>query len=242
MAPRAEADGDAPLTRLGGGRWQTRDERFTIEPQSGTWAVVDRDEMDDLGMPLVRGPFRSLTDAKSAIASARSSATPESPLAGRLKEGGRGGSKPERSRPARSRRPDADDEAPAARDEPAARTKASKRTSEDAAEREEPAWLRELAPADRGRARRLIEHLTAAGESDALGIVRRDLAGDVAALAAWAIERRLAELPDDARAAAVAGILVEGRDDDLGVRWRIVDGDGRQILVDLETGRRRGRR
>ena len=31
---------DDALKRLGGGRWQTRDERFTIEPQSGTWVVV----------------------------------------------------------------------------------------------------------------------------------------------------------------------------------------------------------
>src|SRR3954453_13370972 len=74
-------DGDESLKRLGGGRWQTRDERFTIEPQSGTWSVVDAEETDDLGLPLVRGPFRSLTDAKEAIGSARASAAPKSPLA-----------------------------------------------------------------------------------------------------------------------------------------------------------------
>ena len=40
-ADAADADDkDEGLKRLGGGRWQTRDERFTIEPQSGTWAVV----------------------------------------------------------------------------------------------------------------------------------------------------------------------------------------------------------
>ena len=52
----ADDSDDAPLKRLGGGRWQTRDERFTIEPQSGTWAVVDAAQTDDFGMPLVRGP------------------------------------------------------------------------------------------------------------------------------------------------------------------------------------------
>lgn len=40
MASKSTAD-DASLKRLGGGRWQTRDERFTIEPDSGTWVVVD---------------------------------------------------------------------------------------------------------------------------------------------------------------------------------------------------------
>ena len=41
------------LKRLGGGRWQTRDERFTIEPQSGTWVIVDGEQTDDLGLPSV---------------------------------------------------------------------------------------------------------------------------------------------------------------------------------------------
>ena len=51
MAPKNSA-GDASLKRLGGGRWQTRDERFTIEPQSGTWSLVDAEETDELGLPL----------------------------------------------------------------------------------------------------------------------------------------------------------------------------------------------
>src|SRR5438477_12059402 len=78
------ADADASLKRLGGGRWQTRDERFTIEPQSGTWVVVDAEQTDDLGLPLVRGPFPSLTAAKAAISTARTSAPMTSPLAERM--------------------------------------------------------------------------------------------------------------------------------------------------------------
>ena len=74
--PTTDSDTEESLKRLGGGRWQTRDERFTIEPQSGTWAVVDAEATDDLGLPLVRGPFRSLTDAKAAIAAARTSDAP----------------------------------------------------------------------------------------------------------------------------------------------------------------------
>jgi hypothetical protein len=71
---------DEPLRRLGGGRWQTRDDRFTIEPQGGTWSLVDAVHTDELGMPLIRGPFRSLTAAKEAIAAARTGMAPESPL------------------------------------------------------------------------------------------------------------------------------------------------------------------
>src|SRR6476660_6154957 len=81
---RSAATDDSSLKRLGGGRWQTRDERFTIEPQSGTWVVVDAEQTDDLGLPLVRGPFRSLGDAKEAITGARSSPQAASPLAERL--------------------------------------------------------------------------------------------------------------------------------------------------------------
>ena len=76
----AAPDKDEGLRRLGGGRWQTRDERFTIEPQSGTWAVVDAEQTDDLGLPLVRGPFKSLGAAKEAIEAARGTAAPTSKL------------------------------------------------------------------------------------------------------------------------------------------------------------------
>jgi uncharacterized protein YciI len=69
------------LKRLGGGRWQTRDGRFTIEPASGTWTVVDAEQTDDLGLPLVRGPYRSLTEAKGSIEEAREGGASRSPLA-----------------------------------------------------------------------------------------------------------------------------------------------------------------
>src|SRR5262249_61761976 len=84
MARPKDDDADAPLKRLGGGRWQTRDERFTIEPQSGTWVVVDPEQTDDLGLPLVRGPFPRLTTAKAALGDARTSEPATSPLAGRI--------------------------------------------------------------------------------------------------------------------------------------------------------------
>jgi hypothetical protein len=108
-------------------------------------------------------------------------------------------------------------------------------------EPEEPGWFRDLSPAVRGRARRLIERLTADGVADAAGIVRRDLAGDVPALAAHAIGARLAALDGDATRDEIVNLLVEGRDDSLGVRWRLVDGDGRPITIDAPGTRRRRR-
>lgn len=233
-------DADESLKRLGGGRWQTRDERFTIEPQSGTWAVVDAEATDDLGLPLVRGPFRSLTDAKAAIAAARTSEPAESPLAERLERG--------RSTPAAtsaSKPTPAEGAAAAIGDAPAAPAPRSKQASAPsraaAAEPAEPSWMRDLEPAERGRARRLIDRLTTDGVPDAESIVRRDLAGGVPALAAQAIGARLTELPTDASPADVVEILAEGRDERLGVRWRIVDGDGRPILIEApKRGRGRG--
>src|SRR5690349_10606327 len=192
---------DESLKRLGGGRWQTRDERFTIEPQSGTWAVVDAEETDDLGLPLVRGPFRSLTDAKAAIATARTSEPPASPLKERVERGrppesaAKAKAAASSAKTAGARRPAEDEAAPKLAK--AAPAKVAPAKDEPPAE---PSWFRDLDPADRGRARRL---------------------------------------PDDASADDVAGLLGEGRDEALGVRWRIVDGDGRPIVIERTTKARR---
>ena len=77
---------DDALKRLGGGRWETKDGRFQIEPQSGTWVIVDTTQTNEFGLPLVRGPFPSLTAAKEAIEDAREEGPVESPLAGRIRE------------------------------------------------------------------------------------------------------------------------------------------------------------
>jgi hypothetical protein len=250
-AKTAPAD-DSSLKRLGGGRWQTRDERFTIEPQSGTWVVVDAEQTDDFGMALVRGPFPSLSAAKEAIASSRASAPPESPLADRIerrrtaprKEAPAKAAKAgprwrtgERGSPdgggARSPKPSA---ARSRAEAPASRPRAGRQRDEKPAE---PGWLTDLAPTERGRARRLIADLVEDGVADAEGLVRRDVVGDVPALAAAAIGRRLADLGADASPADVAELLADGRDDRLGVRWRLVDGEGRAIVLERGTRRRR---
>jgi len=69
------------LKRLGGGRWESKDGRFTVEPQSGTWALVDNTQTNELGLPLVTGPYPSLTAAREAIAEARETGPAKSPLA-----------------------------------------------------------------------------------------------------------------------------------------------------------------
>jgi hypothetical protein len=232
---------DAPLKRLGGGRWQTRDERFTIEPQSGTWVVVDGDQTDDLGLPLVRGPFPSLTAAKDAISTARTSEPAASPLAARLEQRRRepkddANGKAAGKATTKKGEPKATDDRPTAKAKKGSATTGSSRTEAD--EPREPGWLTDLGPGPRGRARRLIERLTAEGVADAEAVVRRDVIGDVPAIAALAVARRLAELGADASPDQVADLLADGRDDAFDVRWRLVDGEGRPILLERH---RRGR-
>jgi hypothetical protein len=221
MAER-KTDDDRSLKRLGGGRWQTRDDRFTIEPQSGTWVIVDAEQTDDLGLPLVRGPFRSLTDAKAAVEAARGTSAPESPLADRVKGAG---ARPTKAPVATSAKPAAAGRQARAR--PAEPEPAS-----------EPRWIADLGPRDRGRARRLIEQLGKAGVRDAENLVRKDLTGGVPTIARLALADRLTALlasDDEARQAigrATEGLVKavdDGRNEELGVRWRLVDGEDRPI-------------
>ena len=219
--PKASGS-DESLKRLGGGRWQTRDERFTIEPQSGTWAVIDAETTDELGLALVRGPFGSLAAAKAAIEAARAGGPEGSPLA-------------ERAAALRSRVAAAGPTSPA--DAPTKRTVAKVTAQAKPVEPVEPAWITALGPDERRRARRLVARLEAADAPDPEGIARRDIGGDVAATAAFAIERALRALGPDAEPAAVAALLADGADRDLDVRWRLVDGQGRPITLDRRASR-----
>lgn len=230
----ATADKDGSLKRLGGGRWQTRDERFTIEPQSGTWVVVDAEQTDDLGLPLVRGPFGSLGAAKAAIETARGAEPAASPLAAKMRNGPATRSRTKDDRPnktaAAGSKDRTTDATPAA--STAKTTKAAKPAKPEPPA--EPRWLAALEPADRRRAKRLIDRLGEAGASDPEGIARRDVVGEIPAAAAFAIARQLRDLGDDASPAKVARLLAGGRDEDLGVRWHLVDGDGRPITLELD--------
>lgn len=222
MAKRAGTGDGESLKRLGGGRWQTRDGRFTIEPQSGTWVVIDGERTDELGLPLIRGPLASLAAAKATITAARSSQPSTSPLGARaaaLRDRDVGGRAPSGRRSV-----DLDTPAPRRRPDPPT----------------EPAWIAALNPTDRGRARRLIERLRAAGARDPDGIARRDIVGGVPSVAAFALARAVRGLGPSADPSSVARLLADGSDEDLGVRWRLVDGDGRAITLDLDRDDRSG--
>ena len=233
-------DTDTSLKRLGGGRWQTRDERFTIEPQSGTWVVVDAEQTDDLGLPLVRGPYGSLGAAKEAIATARDTEPAASPLAARLRDRPAAASSPQADRSGKKRasesRPGAGDSGAAASGSRTTTAAAAKRAKPEPPEPPaEPRWVQALEPADRRRAKRLIDRLEEAGASDPEGIARRDIVGEIPVAAAFAIAREVKALGKDASPAEVARLLTGGRDEGLGVRWRLVDGEGRPITLDLEA-------
>jgi hypothetical protein len=204
---------EGSLKRLGGGRWETRDGRFAIEPQSGTWVVVDNSQTDELGLPLVRGPFGSLTAAREAIEGAREAGPAESPLAGRLREA--------------EAAPEPDAAGPEASKPPPASPLESK-------------WLRDLAPAERRRARDLIEELEKLEIAGAEALARAEIAMDQPALTRLAIERSLraviaeATEPGDA-VRTTAEVLLSGRDRELDVRWRVVDMRGRPVTgIDLD--------
>jgi GNAT superfamily N-acetyltransferase len=81
--PARPPESDDKLKRERAGTYRTGDGRFTVEQASSGWLVLDAEQTDDLGLPLARGPFSTLDDAKAAIAEARSGPAPSSTLAGR---------------------------------------------------------------------------------------------------------------------------------------------------------------
>ncbi len=216
---------DDSLKRIGGGRWETRDGRFAIEPQSGTWVVVDTTQTDDLGLPLVRGPFGSLTAAKEAIEGMRTSGPVESPLAERLKQAKAAAPKPERATSTKASGSGSVGEDGKAKPTPEPPT--------------EPKWLRDLAPAARRQARELIEKLEKLDVANADEIARSEIERNEPALVRLAIVRALGDATAKARSPtgavrAAVDVLVSGKDTALGARWRLIDDEGRPVgAIDL---------
>lgn len=68
------------LRRVEAGTYRSGDERFTVQQASGRWLLTDESQHDDLGLPLVRGPFATLDDARAAIEAARTAPSPTSDL------------------------------------------------------------------------------------------------------------------------------------------------------------------
>ena len=126
------------LKRETAGRYVTADGRFTVEQGSGGWMIIDGEQSNELGLPLVRGPFGTLEEARDGLTEARTGEAPTSDLAGRIAElKDRGDEARPRGRSGQKRRgraTDADDEA----DE-----KAEKKRPEPA-----PVEIREFRPRD----------------------------------------------------------------------------------------------
>lgn len=67
------------LRREKAGTYRTGDGRFTIEQSSSGWLLIDAEQANELGLPLARGPFATLDEARAAIAGARSSPAVKAP-------------------------------------------------------------------------------------------------------------------------------------------------------------------
>jgi len=81
---RAPAAGPSALHRIEAGTYRSADERFTVQQASGRWLVTDEAQLDELGLPLVRGPFGTLGAARESIATARTGPAPTSELTHRI--------------------------------------------------------------------------------------------------------------------------------------------------------------
>ena len=108
---KAQADTESDSNKLKrevAGRYSTADGRFTVEQGSGGWMVIDAQETNELGLPLVRGPFDTLDAAREGVAEARAEPTPSSGLTARIEELKRRPARerePQEARPSRARRP-----------------------------------------------------------------------------------------------------------------------------------------
>ena len=68
------------LKRERAGTYRTADGRFAIEQSASGWLLLDGEQTNELGLPLARGPFATLDEARGAISTARSGPRPISDL------------------------------------------------------------------------------------------------------------------------------------------------------------------
>jgi ribosomal protein S18 acetylase RimI-like enzyme len=68
------------LKRERAGTYRTADGRFTIEQSATGWLLLDSEQTNELGLPLARGPFATLDEARAAVAEARTGPRPISDL------------------------------------------------------------------------------------------------------------------------------------------------------------------
>jgi ribosomal protein S18 acetylase RimI-like enzyme len=68
------------LKRERAGTYRTADGRFIVEQSSTGWLVLDSEQTNELGLPLARGPFATLDEARAAVGEARHGPRPVSDL------------------------------------------------------------------------------------------------------------------------------------------------------------------
>jgi ribosomal protein S18 acetylase RimI-like enzyme len=77
---KASADPDDALKRERAGSYRTKDGRFSVEQSATGWLLIDAEQTNELGLPLARGPFSTLDEARAAIVVARSGPAPKSDI------------------------------------------------------------------------------------------------------------------------------------------------------------------
>ncbi|HXG27126.1 MAG TPA: GNAT family N-acetyltransferase [Candidatus Binatia bacterium] len=150
------------LQREHAGTYRTADGRFTVEQSSSGWMLLDAEQVNELGLPLARGPFPTLDEARAAIPEARTGPAPSAPTPIRPAKKGEGsraaskaGGRAARSAPADREAEPEENEATSAReqaDRPATTPKAKPRPAKPS----KPAVvIREMRGVDGEQLRRL---------------------------------------------------------------------------------------
>jgi hypothetical protein len=190
----ADRDKDESLKRETAGRYRSADGRFTVEAEgANAWYVADEEQVDQLGQPVLRGPFSTLAAARSAVVEARRTA-----VAGR--------ELPKRRGQPRAEASSGGAKAKVVPDRPAAREGRSSR----AADRDAglPAWLTDLEPRERAAAQRLVDELRGLGLEEPEALVTNDLRSDEPLVAEALLARRIRErLRSEEDSEAVLDIL-----------------------------------
>lgn len=102
MPKRASAAPPDPdsLVRQQAGTYRTPDERFEVREADQGWFLVDANQTDDFGQPLVRGPFPTLKAVRAALPDARTSAPAPARSRPAAKSAARATAKPKARKPA----------------------------------------------------------------------------------------------------------------------------------------------
>ena len=179
MAPKAasqDADPDR-LVRQKAGSYRTEDDRFEVQESANGWFIVDSEQANEFGQPLLHGPFATLNDVRAALPEARKTAPTPRPSGGAKKAAQ--GTKRKAAGKAE------------------AKTEAKTKPKAEAPPPPPPSWIDRLSPAEARDVRALIRAAEREELPDAEQLVRRDREGLAPIIAEQLIERRIDALIDD---------------------------------------------